>query len=102
APRWKQRATVLAETRELAALNVAVISPQPGKVAEPLALPAELRPLNEAAIFARANGYVKHLLVDIGARVEEGQLLAELDAPELTRGLEGARAELGRAQAALE
>ncbi|HEY2574190.1 MAG TPA: efflux RND transporter periplasmic adaptor subunit [Verrucomicrobiaceae bacterium] len=99
APRLARQAAVIAENRDLAVLTVAVVHPQPGKAAEALALPAELKPLNEADIFARANGYVKRLTVDIGTRVEEGQLLVELDAPELTRDLEGAKAELVRAEA---
>jgi len=102
APRVAKLAAAVAENHDLAVLTVAVITPQPGKAAEPLALPAELKPLNEADIYARADGYVKRLLVDIGARVEEGQLLVELDAPELTRDLERAKAELGRAEAQLD
>lgn len=99
APRVARQAAVVAENRDLAVLTVAVVLPQPGKTAEALALPAELKPLNEADIYARANGYVKKLAVDIGTRVEEGQLLVELDAPELSRDLEGAKAELVRAEA---
>lgn len=102
APRLAKENAVITDTRELAALSVAVVAPLPGKAAEPLALPAELKPLSEADIYARANGYVKGLLVDIGAKVEEGQLLVELDAPELERGLEGAKAELLRAEAQLD
>lgn len=102
APRVAKRAAAVADNRDLAALTVAVVSPQPGTAAEPLALPAELKPLNEADIHARANGYVKRLLVDIGERVEEGQLMVELDAPELTRDLERAKAELIRAEAQLD
>ena len=102
APRLAKQSAVVAENKDLAVLSVAVIAPKPGPAAEPLALPAELKPLNEADIYARANGYVKHLPVDIGTRVEEGQLLVELEAPELARDLEGAKAELGRAQAQLD
>ena len=101
-PRLAKQSAVVAETKELAALTVAVVSPKPGKAAEALALPAELKPLNEADIYARANGYIKKLTVDIGAHVEEGQLLVELDAPELQRELEGVKAELVRAQASYD
>jgi membrane fusion protein, multidrug efflux system len=102
APRVARQAAVVAENRDLAVLTVAVVHPLPGKAAEAMALPAELKPLNEADIYARANGYVKKLAVDIGTRVEEGQLLVELDAPELSRDIEGAKAELGRAEAQYE
>ena len=102
APRVAKAEEVRKDGHELAMITVAVLYPKPGKAAEALALPAELRPLSEADIFARANGYVKQLAVDIGMRVEEGQLLIELDAPELNRQLEGAKAELLHAQAALD
>jgi len=101
-PRVAKEQAVIQEGKELSLITVAVLNPTPGKAAEALALPAELRPLSEADIFARANGYVKKLAVDIGTRVEEGQLLVELDAPELNRELEGAKAELAHAQAALD
>ena len=51
------------------------------------------------AAVTSASGPSQGQIVDIGTRTEEGQLLAELDAPELTRGLEGAKAELTRALA---
>src|SRR5436190_15126527 len=62
-------------------------------------LPADARAMQETSIFPRANGYLKRLLVDIGDRVKEGQLLAEIDAPEVDADLNQARASLGQAQA---
>ena len=99
APRAAKRAAVVAENKELAALTVAFVNAQPGKAGASLALSAELKPLNEADIYARANGYVKRLLVDIGSPVEEGQLIAEIDTPEVARELEHAKAELVRSEA---
>ena len=84
-PRWHQRAVVRAETIELATPSVSVVSPTPSQPAGGLMLPAEVKPLLEAPIFARANGYLKRWLVDIGAHVTEGQLLAEIDTPELNQ-----------------
>jgi membrane fusion protein (multidrug efflux system) len=55
----------------------------------------------EAPIYARASGYLKRWLVDIGDRVKAGQLLAEIDTPELNQQLEQARAEVAQAEAAL-
>src|SRR5208283_1433844 len=66
-----------------------------------LVLPAEVRPLLEAPIYSRGNGYLKRWLVDIGAHVEAGQLLAEVDTPELDQQLEQARAQLAESEAAL-
>ncbi|HZV05726.1 MAG TPA: efflux RND transporter periplasmic adaptor subunit [Gemmataceae bacterium] len=57
-------------------------------------LPGNALPLLEAAIFARTTGYVKRRLVDIGDRVQEGQLLAEIATPEIDAQLEQARATL--------
>lgn len=100
-PRLKQRAEVHADTRELALPTVSTVSPAPAKAGPPLVLSGELRPLIEAPIYARASGYVRRWLVDIGATVKQGELLAELDTPELDREVAQARAELAQANAAL-
>ena len=99
-PRSRERAVVKRETRDLAMLTVDVASPVPGKAAPPLIFSGEVKALSEAAIHARANGYVRRWLVDIGARVEKDQLLAELDTPEAGRDLAQGRAELAQAEAA--
>src|SRR5262245_63434946 len=59
-----------------------------------LSLPGEVRPLEEAKIYSRSAGYVRKWLVDIGDKVKEGQLLAEIDTPELDAQLAQARAQL--------
>ena len=100
-PRWRHSAALRAETRELAVWSVTVVSPTPGKAAAGLTLPAELKPYLEAPIYARASGYLKRWLVDIGAQVKEGELLAEIDTPELNQELAQARAQLDQARAAL-
>lgn len=99
-PRLRQHALVMADSRDLAVANVAVTVPAPSAASAPLTLSGELKPLAEASIFARANGYVRRWLVDIGAHVEAGQLLAELDTPEIDRELSQARAQLVQAEAA--
>jgi RND family efflux transporter MFP subunit len=76
-----------------------VISPAPARQADPLTLSGELRPLVDAPIYARASGYVRKWYVDIGAHVTEGQVLAELDTPEMDRELLEGRAELKQAEA---
>jgi RND family efflux transporter MFP subunit len=81
-------------------LTVDVASPAPAPAAPPIVLSGEVKALAEAAIYARANGYVRRWLVDIGAHVDQGQLLAELDTPEIERDLAQARAELAQAEAA--
>src|ERR1051326_3209423 len=77
-PRWHHRTMLRAETRDLAIQTVAVVSPGPAATAvEELVLPAEVKPLVDAPIYARSSGYLKRWLVDIGAGVKEGDLLAE-------------------------
>jgi len=74
-----------------------------------LLLPGNITPLTEAYIYARAAGYLKRRYVDIGDRVREGQLMAEIEAPDLDQqvvqgraSLQQARATLGQTQASLE
>jgi len=100
-PRAMHRNTLRAETRELAIQTVSVVSAVPGKNAAGLMLPAEAKALVEAPIYARTSGYVKRYLVDIGAQVKAGDLLAEIDTPELNQELAQARAQLAQAEAAL-
>ena len=100
-PRLRQQTELGAETLELSVPTVTVVSPKPGQSAAGLPLPAEIKPWVEAPIYARANGYLKRRLVDIGTHVEAGQLLAEIDTPELNQELERARAQLAQAEAAL-
>jgi membrane fusion protein (multidrug efflux system) len=101
-PRWRQRSVLARETRELAIPIVSVTKPAPAKAMSALALTAELKPLVEAPLYARASGYLKKIHVDIGSRVEAGQLLAEIDTPELDEELAQSQAQLAQTQAALE
>lgn len=101
-PRTRQQAELNAETRELSVPTVNVVSPKAGQSGAGMLLAAEVKPWVEAPIFARANGYLKRRLVDIGTEVEAGQLLAEIDTPELNQELERARGQLAQAEAALE
>jgi membrane fusion protein, multidrug efflux system len=100
-PRSLHRKALRVETRELAIQTVSVVLPAPGKTAAGLVLPAEAKPLVEAPIYARTSGYLKHYLVDIGSQVKAGDLLAEIDTPELNQQLAQALAELTQAEAAL-
>jgi membrane fusion protein (multidrug efflux system) len=99
-PRLRERHQVAADTKELAQPNVAVVSPAPAKAGAPIVLSGELKPITEASIHARVNGYVRRWLVDLGAKVEAGQLLAELDTPDTDRELSQAHAQLAQAEAA--
>jgi RND family efflux transporter MFP subunit len=78
---------------------VSLTLPQPGAASSVLTLPGRLEAYARAPIYARVNGYVKYWRVDIGGRVRAGQLLAELEAPELDQQVSQARADLLTAQA---
>jgi membrane fusion protein (multidrug efflux system) len=99
-PRLLRRQALKTQMQDLSVMTVQVITPAPGKATAALSLPAEVRPYEEATIYARANGFVKHWYVDIGAPVKAGELLAVIDTPELDQQLDQARAQLEQAQAA--
>src|ERR1700751_562665 len=90
---FRQRQTAAADTKELAIPAVAVVSPTITTPQSGLNLPAEVKPWQEASIFARVNGYLKDWLVDIGAHVQKDQLLAEIDTPDLDQQLAQARSQ---------
>ena len=87
------------ETREAAVTTVAVTQPARGAASEEVALPGSVEAYTDAAIFARTTGYLKARYADIGSRVKAGQVLAEIDTPELDQQLMQARADLATAQA---
>jgi RND family efflux transporter MFP subunit len=101
-PRWQQRQQSAADTSQLAVQSVAVVSPQLVTPHSGLDLPAEVKPWQEASIYSRVNGYLKNWNVDIGAHVEAGQLLAEVDVPDLQQQLDQARHQATLAQKSYE
>jgi len=78
---------------------VAVAAPTAGANASALELPGRLEAYSRAPIYARVNGYLKIWKFDIGARVKAGELLAEIETPDLDQQLQQARADLNTAQA---
>ncbi len=79
--------------------TVTVIHPRPLGEAASLRLPGRLEAHSRAQIYARASGYLKSWNVDIGAQVKAGQLLAEIETPDLDQQLAQARADLAKADA---
>jgi RND family efflux transporter MFP subunit len=67
-----------------------------------LSLPGTVRPLEQTKVYPRVTGYVRRWLVDLGDKVSAGQLLVEIDTPELDAQLAQARAQLAQAQAAVK
>jgi membrane fusion protein (multidrug efflux system) len=101
-PRLSQRKTATADTKQLAVPNVNVVSASVTAPPDGLMLPAEVKPWQEASIYARVNGYLKSWAVDIGAHVGPDQALAEIDTPDLDHQLEQARSQAALAQKSLE
>ena len=100
--RVRARNAVSAETAVMAVPVVSVVSPQRAAPSNELVLPGNVEPYMTAPIFARTNGYVKRWYVDIGARVRKGQLLAEIDTPEVDQQLQQSRSNLATAEANLK
>ncbi len=88
-------------TKSLEVQTVNVIHPQRGKTSSDLTLPGVIQAFSQSPIFARVDGYVRTWHVDIGAHVTKGQLLAEIDAPEVDQQLNQAQAMLSQAQTTL-
>jgi membrane fusion protein (multidrug efflux system) len=84
------------------ATRVQVIKPKVIDSDRALALPGTVRALEQTKIFPRVTGYVRRWLVDIGDKVTAGQLLVEIDTPDLDAQLAQARAQLAQAQAAVK
>jgi RND family efflux transporter MFP subunit len=99
--RVRARATVSAETAAMAVPLVNVVSPQRTAPSHELVLPGNVEPFMTAPIYSRSSGYVKKWYVDIGARVKKGQLLAEIDTPEVDQQLQQSRSNLATAEANL-
>jgi RND family efflux transporter MFP subunit len=86
-------------TERAAVPTVNVIEPSSAGLVQEVVLPGNTQAFNDTPIYARTNGYLKHWYVDIGAHVKQGQLLADIDTPEVDQQLEQARADLKNAQA---
>jgi RND family efflux transporter MFP subunit len=86
-------------TEAQAVLTVATTKPQPLSDLTELVLPGNLQANYEAPIYARTSGYLKRWLVDIGAPVKTGQLLGEIESPEVSAQLIQSQADLATAEA---
>ncbi len=81
---------------------VAVVHPQPSPLSSELVLPANVQAFRETPIYARTNGYLKKWYADIGSKVKAGQLLAELQTPEVDQQLQQTQAAEAQASANLD
>lgn len=98
-PRLEARADLKKETASLAVMSVSITKPKTSSATQELVLPGNLQAFSDTAIFARTTGYLKRWHADIGKRVRAGELLAEIDAPELDDQLQQARADQATAEA---
>jgi len=89
-------------TLNMAVPSVTAVHPRRGAAAEEVVLPGNAQAYVATPIYARVNGYLKTWYHDIGAHVKAGDLLAEIETPELDRQLDQARADLSTAQANLD
>ena len=97
--RRSQYQALAKETEALAIPTVAVFHPSVESSDEDLVLPGTMEAYVESPIYARTNGYLKKWYHDIGSRVRQGDLLADIDTPEVDQQLSQARADLTTAQA---
>jgi len=100
-PRMMHRSALAAERRAMAEApaRVEVTRAQRSVEASDLVLPGSVQPLQEANVYARANGYVRRWLVDIGTPVRKGQVLAELEVPDVDEELSQGQAAANQARA---
>lgn len=100
-PRLRAKSRLIQAAHEVKNQRLAVETLRPKRVegVQEIALPGSIAPLASTVLYPRAQGYVKRFLVDLGDRVEAGQVLAEIETPELDQQLEQARAELLQAEA---
>jgi RND family efflux transporter MFP subunit len=97
--RFAANADLEKTTERQAIASVQTVTVAQGPVSEELILPGTVQAQFEAPIYARTSGYIKAWYTDIGAHVTKGQLLAEIDSPEVDDQLRQAEADLATAQA---
>jgi RND family efflux transporter MFP subunit len=97
--RVRARTALAEDARKTAAPYVSVFIPERGAPRQELLLPGTAQAFTDAPIYARTAGYLKKWYTDIGARVRKGQLLAEIDSPEIEQQLQAAKADLASAKA---
>jgi RND family efflux transporter MFP subunit len=99
--RRSEHAVLAEQTEKMAVPYVSVIHGTPINSDSEMVLPGTLKPYVESPIYARTNGYLKKWYKDMGSHVEKGEILAEIDTPEIDQELAQAKAQLVTAQANL-
>jgi RND family efflux transporter MFP subunit len=92
-------ATLTQGTRKAAILSVDVVHPSVGAAATEVILPASVQGFIDSPVYARTSGYLLHWYADIGTHVRKGELLAEIQTPELDQQVQQGQSDLETAQA---
>ena len=99
----KEHAEAVAEWTTAAAIpTVSIVQPTVDTGAPKLVLPGDVEAWYSAPVYARVNGYLKAWYFDYGAKVKKGQVLAEIDAPDLDAQFSAAKAKLNAAEAVVK
>jgi RND family efflux transporter MFP subunit len=98
-PRIRARAALRTTTNELAVPTVQVMWPKEGSPQTEVVLPGTIEAFVDSPIYSRTDGYLKKWYFDIGAHVKKGDLLAEIETPEVDQQLDQAKADLNTAEA---
>ena len=96
-PRFAAHAALARQTAALSEPTVSVVVPTRAPAEQILVLAGDVQPYQEASLYARTSGYLRHWYADIGTHVQGGQLLAEIDAPEVDAELQQARSDAATA-----
>jgi RND family efflux transporter MFP subunit len=91
--------TLAKETRAAAIPSVDVVHPSVGTASSEVVLPASVQGFIDSPVYARTSGYLLHWYADIGTHVKKGQLLADIQTPELDQQVQQAQSDLATAQA---
>ena len=100
--RFSERRALADETEQLAIATVSIVHPKVEPPQEELVLPSTLQAYTESPIYARTNGYLKKWYHDIGSTVRQGDMLADIETPEIDQELLQARAARDQSTAQLE
>jgi multidrug efflux pump subunit AcrA (membrane-fusion protein) len=101
-PRIHAEKKLAQDTNEMAIPQVLAIQSKRGDPTQEIMLPGNMQAYQDAPIYSRTDGYLKKWYADIGRRVRRGELLAEIESPEVDQQLLQARADLSTAQANLQ
>src|SRR6185437_6286078 len=93
-PRMRAEKELKATTDELAVPTVVVTRPREGAPQTEIVLPGNIEAFTDSPIYSRTNGYLKKWYADIGAHVKKGELLAEIETPEIDQQLDQSKADL--------